>query len=119
MLLLQGRVKDALSILESAVHAEPESASARHALTTMLIQQGDDEQAGSVLSGLLETQELQNRASLASSLSLHAVATSRSTIRGGEGALVASKESQRALFLKPPSLDARKVTEYCRIKTVA
>ncbi|KAG8887667.1 hypothetical protein FRB98_009229 [Tulasnella sp. 332] len=99
--LSKGRVKEALCILESAMHAEPQSAPARQALATMLIQQGDNDRAGSVLTGLLETQELQSRASLASSLSLHSVAISRSTLRDGAGS--ASKESQRAVFLEPSS----------------
>ncbi|KAG9039837.1 Superkiller protein 3 [Tulasnella sp. JGI-2019a] len=110
--LSKGRVKEALRILESAVHAEPENALARQALATMLIRQGDNERAQSVLSGLLERQEHQDRASLPGSLSLHSVAISGNTPKN---AVVASKESQRAVFLAPTP-DSQRIMEYCRIK---
>lgn len=101
-----------MGLLEGALHAEPGSSSARRALATMLIRQGESKAAQSLLGGLEEAQYQQDQGAMAEDLSLHAVAVAQSE-RGEDASITAHREMQRAVFLDPSSRNARSVLDFC------
>ncbi|KIO22865.1 hypothetical protein M407DRAFT_245019 [Tulasnella calospora MUT 4182] len=110
----QGLIKDAAILMEASVHATPMASEPRLRLARLLIQQGHPEQARAVLAGLLDTKGQADRSHVAETLSLAALALAQSASKSKGSDRTALMEAQRAVFLDPASLQARKVLQYCR-----
>ncbi|KAG8934379.1 Superkiller protein 3 [Tulasnella sp. 417] len=110
----QGLIKDAAILMEASVHATPMASKPRLRLARLLIQQGRPEQARAVLAGLLDSGGQTDKSHVAEILSLAALALAQSGSKVKPSDRTALMEAQRAVFLDPSSLQARKVLQYCR-----